>query len=350
MEKLIVCFILLVSCIFFGSLHCRIVDKWTWSYKKVFTDGSMLANGEKKEILFFKKDIKKFSQLIFSWCALRPEKGYFSFYVKTRNSFNKRWGKWHKMMDWGANVQKSYFSKDGNTKYFYVRLETGLANLSDAFSIKVKCNEGASLGFLESICVNASDFSKFKPEIIDDNLLSLKNVYVKNVPKISQRVLDHPHTSKICSPTSCSMLASYFNRKIIDGVDFADRVFDNGLGIYGSWPFNVAELYNECNGKVLFYLERMNSFYDLHLKLKSAIPVVVSVRGKIEGASKTYRDGHLMLVIGWDSKRKKVICHDPAFFSNKSTFVSYKIEDFLIAWEKSNRLVYVAEDKRRKNG
>jgi len=332
----------LIFGIFFHA-HLFAVSQWTWSYTKQFSYFESLKKFKGNRVLFGKNKVEKFSQLIFSFNAFRPERGKFSFYVKTKDAASKKWGKWHKMIDWGSDVQKSYFSKDSNTKYVYVRLETGLQNLADAFCIKVESSGGASLRLVKGICVCVSDFNKFRNEVIGKNLLALRSVYIKNVPRVSQRVLHHPHTNCLCSPTSCSILAGYFNKKQINAGQFANKVFDFGLNVYGSWPFNIAALYNECYGKVNFYTKRMNSFKDIHNKLMNKIPVGVSVRGAIKGAPKTYKNGHLMVVVGWDAKRKKVICHDPAFYSNNSTLVKYNLGSFLRAWERSNRLAYVAE-------
>ena len=341
--KYIICLILGIffHTHFFAANY--VTNQWTWSYAKNFSCFECLKNCKNNRILFGKQNIEKFSQLIFSFNVLRPKHGHFTFYVKTRDAKSKKWGKWHRMIDWGRNVQKSYFSKENNTKYVYVRLETGLKCLADAFCVKVTSQKEASLRLVKGLCVCVSDFTKFRNEVVGKHLLALRSAYVRRVPKVSQRILQHPHTNCLCSPTSCSMLAGYFNKKQINASQFADKVFDFGLNVYGSWPFNIAALYNECYGKVKFYTKRMNSFKDIHEKLMSNIPVVVSVRGAIKGAPKIYRSGHLMVVVGWDARGKKVMCHDPAFHSDNSTFVKYDIGSFVKAWERSNRLAYVAE-------
>jgi hypothetical protein len=326
-------------------------QKWTWSYKKVFSDSECLKNSSLTEIAFFKENVKNFSQLIFSWNSTnKPKIGGFSFYIKTRNARNKKWSGYHKMFDWARNFQKSYFSVNESSQYVHVRLETGLTQLADAFKIIIKSYGGADLGLIKSVCACTSDFNKFRYEIIDNRLLNLKSVYVKNVPKISQRLLNHPQNVRICSPTSCSMLAGYFNKYPVNAVAFADNVFDPGLGesgSYGNWPFNVAELYCKCNGKILFYVTRMNGIIDLYEKLLEGCPVVVSVRGRLDGGQKDYNNGHLIVVVGWDSAQKSVICHDPAFYTDKSTFVKYKLETFLRGWEGSNRIAYIANFKNK---
>ncbi|MFC1841931.1 C39 family peptidase [Candidatus Dependentiae bacterium] len=325
-----------------GNMYAN-EKRWTWVYKKKFTQDEMIENSTKKTIGFSQYAIPNFSQLIFSWNAARPAGGHFSFYVKTRNASTGRWSKWHKMVDWGVDIQQSYFSRDLDTKYVYVRLETGLHHLANAFKIKVEPYGNGDLGLVHGLAVSASDFTKFYAHPVSKHVLSLKSVHIKKVPKISQRLLNHPETHRICSPTSCSILAGYFNGYAIDAAQFADHVFDYGLGVYGSWPFNIAALHNACDNNLFFYTARCNSFLDLYEHLKRKIPVVVSVRGQIEGAPKAYKSGHLMVVVGWDAKRKMVICHDPAFYADKDTFVKYNIGSFLKAWDNSNRLAYVTE-------
>lgn len=325
-------------------------QQWTWSYKKIFSDVECVKNSKLNEVAFFKENIKNFSQLIFSWNSSRPKTGFFSFYIKTRNSRNKKWSGWHKMFDWGSDFQKSYCSANESSQYAHVRLETGLSDLADGFKIIIKSYGNADLGLIKSVCACTSNFNKFKYETIGSKLLNLKSVHIKNVPKISQRLVNHSECARICSPTSCSMLAGFFNKCSVNEIDFVDSVFDSNLGDYGSygnWPFNVAELYCKCKGKCFFYVQRMNAFLDLHEKLLSGCPIIVSVRGKLDGGQKDYNSGHLIVVVGWDSSERKVICHDPAFYTDKSTFVKYNLETFLRGWEGSNRIAYVANFKNK---
>ena len=134
----------------------------------------------------------------------------------------------------------------------------------------------------------------------------------------------------------------YFLDKRINTIEFAQKAYDAGLDAYGSWPFNIAHAYEVFN-TVLFRVTRLHSFVDLHRLLSQHIPVIVSIWGKIDGAPKIYDEGHLLIVIGWDKKRKKVLCHDSRFEQSKKTSVAYDVRSFLAAWERSRRLAYCAE-------
>ncbi|MDR3646880.1 MAG: C39 family peptidase [Candidatus Babeliales bacterium] len=328
----------------FISINCSINAQipWTWSYRKKIPLNEAEQLTGKPNIIFSKVDVPSFNQLIFSWNALRPKKGYFRFWVKPRYASNKEWGKWYKMFDWGNGVQQSYSDIAKNdTSYVYVRLEISPGKLADGFKLKVEPKNNANLADLRMLGVSISDFSKFKIEKVQD-LLNLESVEIKNVPKKSQMILDHIDNQRMCSPTSISMMVSHFCNTEINIVDFAKRVYDKGLDSYGSWPFNTAAAYELCPG-YYFRVVRLNSFIDLHANLMRGYPVVISVRGKISGAPKDYNHGHLILVTGFDKNNREVIVNDPAFPDNCKVKRRYDITSLARAWERSHRIAYIID-------
>lgn len=114
-------------------------EGWTWFYRK--TCAQQLQKTD--EIVFTQHNVPSFVQLICSWNAFRPTKGYFSFWITVRDEKTKQWSEWQKMSEWGANTQRSFFSKlsDG-IEFVHVRLETEKKGPSDAFSIKACAHEG----------------------------------------------------------------------------------------------------------------------------------------------------------------------------------------------------------------
>jgi hypothetical protein len=318
-------------------------SNWTWSYRKRFS-GSELDNlSGKAHVTFAKITNSKFKQLIFSWNAYRPRQGYFTFYAKTRDSKTKKWSSWYKMVEWGSAVQRSHFigKPKGQPDYVYVRLEQPTRQYADGFRLKVEAHGQAKLSDLRSLSVSTSDLTKFKIEPVA-RYAKFNSVRIKGVPKQSQMVLNHNDKKKMCSPTATGMMVGYFNRKSVNTLDFAKKVYDHGLGAYGSWPFNAAHAFELCPSKT-FRVVRLNSFADLYQYLKHKRPVVVSVRGRLNGAPKDYKFGHLLTVVGWDQKNKTVICHDPAIEGSRNVKRDYKLSHFLRAWESSHRLAYVAE-------
>ena len=317
------------------------MQDWTWLYKKYFS--KFERTKYQKEVVFSKSKVPKFTQLILSWNAHRPKKGFYSFWVQARNSKTKKWFPWHRMIEWGNAVQESHYSNfEGATEGCYVRLEVPNKILADGFKIKIKTHKGADFSGLAMLTANLSNFKKFKLEPKND-VVQLPSLKINGIPKFSQMILDHDRAKHLCSPTSTSMLVSYLKGERVDPVDFAGKVYDKGLDVFGSWPFNTAAAFEECNGKSLFYVKRLSSFLHLYDYLRHDTPVVVSVRGSINGAPKDYNNGHLLLVVGWNQADKKVICHDPALASDEKTLKEYDVASFLRAWESSRRLAYISQ-------
>jgi hypothetical protein len=327
--------------------RCGVDDaRWSHVYRKRFTlqDVQVMAD---QTTLFWPREqreqIEPFSQLIFSWNATRPERGYFTFSAQVRDATTKQWGPWHMMMDWGADRQRSYAQKTPLlSSYYHVRLELNHEHFADGFRIRIDAHDGASLTQLKTLFVCASDFTKFRPEGLDA-VTSLESVHVSDVPHISQFLVEHEHKDSLCSPTSVTMLARFVTGQKIEVSDVARQVFDDGLKAYGSWPFNTAHLFELISQTGCVATCRLNSFTHLHAHLQRGMPVIVSVRGWLRGAPKIYENGHLLVVVGWDAQKKQIICHDPAAKKIGHVMRHYDITDFLAAWERSRRLAYVLE-------
>jgi hypothetical protein len=241
-------------------------------------------------------------------------------------------------------VQISYQSHDTISQYLHVRLEMQ-STCADGFSIKIVAENGADLSLIKSFSVNISDFSKFTSEVDTHTFQKLPSVYIPGPPVIAQFQIDHERNDGLCSPTSCTMLTSYLTAKKINPIEFAKHSYDKGLDKYGSWPFNMAHAFELSDGNLFTAVTRSNSFKNIHDQLRKGIPVVVSVRGELKGASRIFRNGHLMMVVGFDAQKKQVLCHDPGVNEHHEVKKRYDLDSFLQAWEKSHRLTYFVERK-----
>ena len=336
--------LILWSPVLHGDTGSDSSSAWTWIYRKNFVERERNANEKKKNLMFIKENVSPFTQLVFSWNAFRPTEGFFSFYVQVRDGTTKQWGIWHHMADWGKDIQRSFLSKsDGFSSHIYVRLETDDKKGADAFRIRIEPHNSACLALVHGFSVALSNFNLFKAESHSTAGKELISVCCADVPLIAQFALDHEDKGRICSPVSCSMVMHYLTGQYKDPLEFMAGVFDSGLGVYGSWPCNMAHAFECCEGKVNFFVRRMNSFSDVHQQLVQGLPVIVSVRGALPGAFKPFPHGHLMVIVGWDKDTREVLCHDPACESPEKVFKRYPLEDFLRAWECSHRLAYIAE-------
>lgn len=314
---------------------------WTNVYKIHFLKEDQKKNAQKKAIICEKINIPQFTQMIFSWNAIRPKKGSLIFYSQVRDKKTKEWDlQWHKMAEWGADVQKSFFSRGTASVFYYARLEaTGLEG-ADGFRIKVEAHYDHDLSLVKHLYVSLSDFQSFLSEPYKERAQGLPSFMLTNVPQESQMILEHPKANALCSPTSVSMIVGSLIKKNIDPLAFAYSVHDTGLNIYGNWAFNMAHAFEHCKGKAAFYATRLDSFTSLYNLLKKRVPLAVSVRGPMKGSATPYEKGHILVVVGWDGKKREVICHDPAFDTIDEVYTRYDINEFIVAWERSRRLTY----------
>jgi len=334
--------------LFCTCLPLQALSRWTWVYTKEFSTHEELHDMHgAKEIMVEKKQTSPFTQLVISWNAYRPSRGDFIFWVQGKDAQSGQWSSWHKMMAWGASLQCSYLSTpDTIAQHHHVRFEACVGKKMSGFRIKIVAHNGANLNMIHAITVAYSDMANFEAENPDD-YKELASVKIKKVPRKSQFALKHPEKQRLCSPTSCAILIEYIAQERCNMHALAHAVFDRGLDSYGSWPFNMAQAFELCEGSHWWRVVRLHSFRQLYGMLTKGMPVAVSVRGSLRGAPKAYNDGHLLVIIGYDAVTQSVICHDPACAYDRSSVRKYALEDFLRAWEKSNRLAYCAYERVR---
>ncbi len=336
---------LLVSAYVDASVVQELSVPWSRVYRKEYSDEECQQHRLSKEVVFSLSKVDPFTQLIVSFNAERPTDGSFEFFLRVhaRNKNDNEWEPWIKIATWSDSVQKSFFSKTSDMTFNYVRLEMNVTlfdeGYGDGFQVKVEKTKAASLDSVKGLFVCASNYKEFKPERPYLASKGLPSVRVKGVPKKSQKLIDHPRIGALCSPTTLSMVLEFLTREPIDPLETARNVYDEGLDVFGSWPFNMAYAFEKANGDFFFYVARLSSFAQLH-RMLSSMPVGLSVRGSIKGARKNYPSGHFLVVVGYDADKKQVICFDPAFDTLDKVEVAYDIAEFLPAWERSNRLIY----------
>lgn len=296
-----------------------------------------LSPTESNQVIWEIRKTKEFNEQILSWNGFRPEVGKWIFSISLGKE--TEWSPWLKYAEWTASGQKTFkCAPEDSFAASYQDTVFPKEGLCDGFRVKVTAEEGAALKGLKSLHSCLSDLEKYTVAPIP----SLPFVLLSNVPRQSQNVLDHPRHRDLCSPTSTSTAINYLlGRKELDPVWFAKEVHDDEFDIYGNWILNTAEAYRHLKGSYRVHVERLSDFSFLHAQLMSGCPVVVSVKGTIEGAPKPYPVGHLICVVGYDPKEQKVYCIDPAFPNNESTFIGYQLNDFLNAWGIRKNLAYV---------
>lgn len=167
------------------------------------------------------------------------------------------------------------------------------------------------------------------------------------VPMYAQTVRDPVIRSRICSPTSLTMVMRYYGLEKVPE-ETAWGVMDYVGDMFGNWSFNTA--YAASNG-LTAYVDFFNSLADLKREIAHGHPVIASVKYRnsaqvpeiypvLHNAPIKSTDGHWVVVRGFIQKNGKeyVLVNDPAAPDNNSVYREYLAGEFEKAWVK---VVYV---------
>lgn len=329
---------IIYSIVLFWSINIFSSESWTNTYH-FFPK----QNNYKRNVLVFEKQVDPFNQLLVSWNALEPARGYYRFYLQIFDENNKQWTS-YKMYEWGKGVKRSFLHADtGSTaKYVHVRFEGVAHQLYKKFRIRVQALDGADIHQIKSVSVCAYNLDNFVSEVDKKIVTKQERVYLADVPCISQMLDEYPDSAGWCSPTSIAQVIEYYTKKQLDIVPFASLVHDSGLGMCGSWPFNTVQAFCYLPD-FLCYVTRLSSVADLFTLVMHNHPVIVSIKctQALPGAPKAYDKGHLITVVGFDMLKKEIICHDTAEKNSADMVKHYPLKGFLQAWENRYRLAYV---------
>lgn len=298
---------------------------------------------EDTDYVWEKTDCLPFEELIISWNMTRPKAGSLHIYASL---LQETWSPEFLYAAWGKDQQKSFSSpKEGAcARVFQDALTTLSATKARGFRIRCTTKDGASLTDLVSI--HAATFKKCNEvkngmsELPSDRILL-------DVQGLSQMALNDPRNFRLCSPTSTTAVLRFLCQdQMIDPIHFAEKCLDQTFDIFGNWVLNAAEANHYLRNTEYFcYVERCQGMKDLYASLRSGYPIVVSVKGSIEGAPLPYKNGHLLVICGIDTTTKKVLCMDPAFGADRETKTSYSIDSFEAAWKKRHYLTYTFRKK-----
>lgn len=163
-----------------------------------------------------------------------------------------------------------------------------------------------------------------------------------------------------CSATTTAMILDYWGagpsaadrswvRPAVDSqVDYAARcVYDAAYGGTGNWPFNTAYAGTMSRGTTRLdgYVTRLRDLAAAEPFIAAGVPLGVSLSftgAQLSGAGYG-TDGHLMVLVGFDSAGNPVV-NDPASHmraDNAAVRTTYQRAQFERAWSNSGRTAYV---------
>lgn len=293
---------------------------------------------EQEAITWEVTEAPPFNELILSWNAIRSSESAYTFYVSLHQ--DHEWSPWLYYGDWGSRGQmlcvESQPDSFAETNRGIVRPKKAHA---DGFRIQV-CSIGRDrLCKLERLAACASDLDRFTPSMA--NLaFELKPIELKNIPPQSLYTLRLPRHWDMSMIASMLSALRYLSNQELDPTDLIDHIMDADFESYDFWPLHAAEAFHRLNGAFRVQIEHLPHFTSLHEHLMKGTPVLINILGTPMGGMPwpPYRS-HILCVLGYN--QGKVLCMDPAFPSNSSTYVSYSLDDFIRVWAKKHHIACV---------
>jgi len=282
-----------------------------------------------------------FTEAIASWNADTPAGTWIETQISAR--FGSRWTKWYNLGVWAADtsaIDRHSVNLQGDSDGFVsvdTLVLTNKKETADALQLKVRLfSANTAVPSVRNMSVAFSTTAPAKSTLTPGNP-ALWNKGLA-VPKCSQMV--YPDGGEVwCSPTSTSMVLGYWGwmpgpceprvRATKDGV--FDWVYDG----HGNWPFNTA--FAAAQG-MEGYVARFTSLAQAEPWIAAGVPVVMSIawkKGDLTGATIPSTNGHLLVLVGFDSNGNPII-NDPAAASDAAVRVTYLRSEFEPLWLSSS--------------
>jgi hypothetical protein len=253
----------------------------------------------------------------------------------------KREGKWYTLAKWSRDpIDKSDRSSVRGQRDEEGRVDTDVLKLRkpvNAAQIRITLTGDANVSDLKfvglSFCDSAAERTALPPsKSIWGRILTVQERSQANYPE---------GISEWCSPTSMSMLMSFWAAKLnrpeldYDVPEVARGVHDPGWPGTGNWPFNTA--FAGAHHGMRGYVTRFSDVSELEDWIEAGIPVAISVsygylKGKAEPAN-----GHLVVCIGFDESGN-IVVNDPGRSAVRQV---YSRENLIKAWAESENTVYI---------
>ncbi|GEM_PF-4787665 len=281
-----------------------------------------------------------FNELILSWNAPREADAQYTFFVSLRQ--NGDWSPWLYYGDWGKTGQmlpvESPEDSFAETNRGTTRPKTGFC---DGFRVHLLANGKEGLSPIRMFSASLSNLSRFSPS---SNDCKLPSVLLENVPAQSLNMLRLDRHYDMCLGAAMISAVKYLSKRDLDTSDYIAHTMDNDFESHDFYPLHAAESYHRLGGAYQVRIVRLNGFEEIHSRLVQSVPIVVSVQGTPSGGFPWpfYRP-HMLTVIGYNAESDKVACLDPIFPTNKSSYQSYLLEDFLRIWGKKQNIACVFE-------
>lgn len=276
-----------------------------------------------------------FTELLPSWNVTCPPNTGVRFDVRTRDARGGKWSPWMYVGQWGRNVGNR--ERVVTSRYGMVHVDNlVLDRPADAYQIRARL-ESFDLDTKVNPSVRRVSVSYSGP--VRDAARRERLVLPARaqgswqrdlaVPFFAQGVAPSNVKGSICSPTSATMVMSYFGvaRPVTEN---ALAIYDAEHDIFGNWGRAVARA-----GELGFdaWLTRFRNWEQVRAMIAQGQPVIAAInftKGQFPSSVLGETDGHLIVIRGF-TKAGDVICNDPAS-KDKGNGVVYRADELALAW------------------
>lgn len=262
--------------------------------------------------------------LVFSWNASREAQRRLLFSVSLHNG-----------TDWSSWIDYAYWGSDGQGSFLSTQDELPLAEETQAFRLRVKSITQDNLEGVKHLfaCSNMPGKNSF-----DEPPKGQMRI---PVPELSQYLIPHPDSNRLCSPaTATALIHAYDPASPVSALTVTEQVWDDSANNYGNWSFAAAAIAEALGPNWCCWVDRLNGMTELLNLLSEKQAVGLSVQGPLQGSEKPYLEGHLLVACGFDSDKQSLLCMDPAGSPAESLFRWYKFSDFNAAWARRGYTAY----------
>jgi hypothetical protein len=164
----------------------------------------------------------------------------------------------------------------------------------------------------------------------------------KTLPVPERTQMAYPNGKVLCSPTTVSMLMSYWAQKLNrpeldhDVPDIVRAIYDAKWKGTGNWPFNTA--YAGSYSGIRAYVARLTDLSEVEDWIAAGFPVGLSVCSDRLHHRGPGPNGHLIVCVGFTSAGDPVV-NDPG--SSRNVRRVYPRKDLIYAWSYSRNAVYL---------
>ena len=287
-----------------------------------------------------------FDECLVSWNARHSKATGFGVEISVARSADQTFSPWMWIGEWNVSARPKDLALEFEDAKIDVDTFTSRSSWSAVrLRVRVRASDAAQLRF-------ALDRLSIVPTLRAEHVASVEskgralvNSARLDVPFRSQRVEAPALASRICSPTSLSMLLAYRGVDV-PTAEVARRAYDPFHDIYGNWNRAIQSAYSfGVPGR----LERIHDWRRAEDLLAAGQPLILSIAakpGQLHGAPYASTAGHLLVLCGFDDASQALV-NDPAADTANAGQIAYSRDDLETVWMKRGGTAYVLEARTR---